>query len=137
MEKLLLRALLAGDELDVVDEQDLSVAVFISKVLCCVCANRLHQIIGEGFGGDIEHAQSPSIGGLADSVEKVGFAQPYTAIDKERIISASRRLRHSLGSGLSQAITRTDDKIVKRVDYIQARIGSRGRRAGVAPVVKE
>ena len=54
VEELLLRALLAREELDVVDEEDVDVAVPVLELVRDPGADRLDEIVHEAFRGDVE-----------------------------------------------------------------------------------
>ena len=58
MEQLLLGAFLAGDELDVVDEQNVRRPVLFAECGHVLAANRLNQVVGEGFRGNVAEVEA-------------------------------------------------------------------------------
>ena len=54
MEEFFLRRFLFSQKLDIVNEQDIDVAVFIAKGFCCIVLDGIDQFIGESLGTDIE-----------------------------------------------------------------------------------
>jgi hypothetical protein len=71
VEELLLRALLAGDELDVVDEQQIEGAIFRAKLAGAVIADGIDEVVGEALGGEIEQAP----GGVAAGARLSGASR--------------------------------------------------------------
>jgi hypothetical protein len=99
VEELLLRALLAGDELDVIDQEEIDGAVLGAELGGAVVADRVDELVREALGGEIEQAEGRVEASdlVADRVEQVGLAQADTAVDEERVVG----LRGQLGDGLA------------------------------------
>lgn len=53
MEEFFLRRFLFSQKLDIVNEQDIDVAVFIAKGFCCIVLDGIDQFIGESLTGCI------------------------------------------------------------------------------------
>jgi hypothetical protein len=85
VEELFLGAFLAGDELYVIHEKDIHLAVFGTEVIRGLVADGIDEVIGKGFRGHIEDAGVPTDREIADGVEQVGLAQADTAVDEEGI----------------------------------------------------
>ena len=88
MEELLLRPLLAGDELDIIDQEEIDGAVLGAELGGPVVADRVDELVCEALGGEIEQAEGRVESGdlVADGVEQVGLAEADAAVDEERVI---------------------------------------------------
>ena len=82
MEKFFLRAFFLGNKLNIIDEQNINIAVFISKFLVFIAADGIDQFIGESFTGDLEHfcfrIFIQDI--MGNRMHQMGFAQTYISI---------------------------------------------------------
>ena len=61
MEELLLGAELVGQELDVVDEEDVGIAETLAKRAGVARTNRAHELTGELLDGDVAHGQAVAV----------------------------------------------------------------------------
>ena len=75
VEELLLGLLLAGEELDVVDQEGLEAAVLGAEVIDASLAGGVDELGGELLGGDVEDAQAGLCQFMADGVDKVRLAR--------------------------------------------------------------
>ena len=91
VEELLLEALFALHELDVVDEQDVAVAVAALEGQGGRGAQGVDEVVHERLGGDVEHLAPGVVLGdvVPDGVEQVGLAQPRVAVDEERVVGTT------------------------------------------------
>ena len=115
VEKLLLRRLLAGDELDVVDQQHVGFPVFLAELLGGVVAHRGDDLVGELF---TVHVDDVEIGMVfldldLDGVEQVGLAQAGRPVDEQRVVGAGRIGRHRLGCRVGKLVGGTLDKVLE------------------------
>ena len=55
VEEFFLGGILAGDKLDIVDEQDVNIAIAIAKFFGLLATNGVDEIVGEFFARDIQH----------------------------------------------------------------------------------
>ena len=122
VEELLLRLHLALQELDVVDQQDVDVAVAALEVGRLVVADAVDEVVGELLGVHVAH---PDVGVevarvVADRVQQVGLAQPGLAVDEERVVGLGRRLGDRDRGGVGEAVARADDEGVEGVLRVQA-----------------
>ena len=129
MEELLLRPLLAGDELDVVDEQEVDVPVAPPKLRRAVVADRVDQLVGEPLGGDVDDDHSrEQLGALvADRVQEMRLAQADPAVDEEGVVGLRGQLGYCLTGGLGKLVRGPDDEGVEGVARIQPLRGSATR----------
>ncbi len=115
MEKFFLGRFFAGDKLDIVNQQDVDAAIFLSKGLGGVRADRIDQVVGKLFGRNIQHLQAAPGAVVADGVQQVGLSQPDPAVQEERIISLGWFFGHRLRGGMRQPVAGPNHKIIKAV----------------------
>ena len=100
MEKLLLRRVASGDELNVVYAEDIGGAVLVAELRGGLLGNRVDHLVGEVLALQIEN---PELGAgflyvIGDSVEQVGLADAARTVDEERVIGVGIGVR--LAGGL-------------------------------------
>jgi hypothetical protein len=86
VKELLLGALLARDELDVVDQQEIDGAIPVPEVGRLVVADGADQLVGELLGREVLDTEL-RVGAsdlMADGVEEVRLAETDAAVDEER-----------------------------------------------------
>ena len=95
VEELLLGLGLALQELDVVDQQHVDVAVAALEAVLPVVADRVDELVGELFARDVAdlRAAVEAADVVADRVQQVGLAQPGLAVDQERVVGLARAPR--------------------------------------------
>jgi len=121
MEEFLLRPLLSGDELNIIDQQEIDRPVACTEVGRVVVADRIDELVGETLRREIgdHHAGEQAATLVTARVEQVRLAEADTAIDEQRVIGARRELRHRLTGGLGELVRGSDDERVERVARIQ------------------
>ena len=121
VEELLLRLHLALQELDVVDEQDVDVAVAALEVRRLVVADAVDEVVGELLGVHVAHphVRVEVARVVADRVEQVGLAQPGLAVDEQRVVRLGRRLGDGDGGRVGEPVARADDEGVEGVLGVQ------------------
>ena len=121
MEELLLNAFLAGQELHVVDEQDVRLAMFAAEADQLIVLNGLDVFVGEFFGRKIRDARAFFGAGnvLANGVQQMRLAQTHPAIKEKRIVGFARRLRDGHGGGMGVVVVLTHDEGFEGVFGIQ------------------
>ena len=135
MEELLLGALLAGDKLDIVDRQQVGLAVLFLKFGGGAVADGQNQLVGEFLALDV---QQPVFGvGLpdpaADGVNQVGLAQSAAAVQKQRVVAFGGVVGHRPGGGVRQAVAGADHEGLEGILLfgLELRLGGgRGGRGG-------
>ena len=129
VEELLLRALLAGDELDVVDQEEVDRAVLGAELRGAVVADGVDEIVREALGGEVEQAerrvQARDL--VTDRVEEVRLAEADTAVDEERVVGLRRQLGDRLAGGLGELVGVADHEGLEGVAGREA-VGERHRR---------
>ena len=108
VEELFLRALLSGDELDIVDEEHVDAPVTLAELLALLCADRVDELVGELFARRVCHALLGVARDhrVADRVHEMCLPEPRAAINEERVVAVARPLGHREGGGVSEAVVR-------------------------------
>ena len=131
VEELLLRRVLAGDELHVVDHQHVDRAEHLLEAVHLLEAQRRDEAVHELLGREVEH---PRLGVAAahlpgDGVHQVGLAEADAAVEEQRVEAHRPALGHALGDpargGVRQLVRLADDEIVEGAAPVERR-----RRAG-------
>src|SRR5205823_9662039 len=90
--------------------------------------NWVDEFVYENLTREVHHFPGflfvPNI--LTDRLHQVGFAQSDSAIDKEWVIGASRRLRHGQARRMRDLIVRTDNEGLEGIARVQAHAGTDG-----------
>ena len=140
MEEAFHRLLLVADELNVVDEEDVELAVAAVErldlgVIRLIEANRVNELVRELFGVNVadlqvgHHRQRV----VADGLQQVRLAQPGVAVDKEGIERRSRALGGRQGRGVRETVRGADHEGIEGELWVQvrrARVGVRGGQGG-------
>ena len=109
MEELLLGGLLAGDELNVVHQQQVGLAVLLAEFLRAAGPDGGDDLVGELLTVHIDDIEIRMV--LADldlnGVQQVGFAQARVAVDEQGVG------RHSLGCRIGELVGGAADKVLK------------------------
>ena len=121
VEEFLLRALLAGQELDVVDEQDVHVAVLVAERQRLAVLDGVDHLVGEPLRRDVVDAQPGPrlLGCVADGVEEMGLAEPRSAEDEERVVDRPGVGRHGEAAGVGEAVARAHDEAAEREPRVE------------------
>ena len=119
MEELLLGPVLAGQELDVVDEQDITVAVALAEFVHLVSPDRLDHLVHEPLAGHVGDLALAALlhHGMADRVHQVGLAEADSAIQEKRVISLPWGVCDSASGGMSEA------RIMPRDEGVEGELG--------------
>lgn len=115
MEELLLGGLLAGDELDIVHQQQVGGPYFMRKSSVLPARMAGDQLVGELLAGDV-HDDKVRMGALdlgLDRGQQVGLAQAGPAVDEQGVIGSGRVGRHSLGCRKGKLVGRAFDEVLE------------------------
>ena len=117
VEELLLDPLLVLEELDVVDQEDVVVAVALLEALDALVAQRVDEVVHERLARDVPRREVAGVLGHVggDRLEEVGLPQPGAAVDEERVVGLRRRLRDRERGRVREAVRRADDERVEGV----------------------
>ena len=139
--KLLLRALLVADELDVVDQQHIGGAEALLEHHRLLLPDRLNELVHEPFGGEVEDPPPRLAAADAprDRVQQVGLAEPDAAVEVERVEREAIHARDLLRRGVGELVRLADHEfaeceaaIERRAEIGQCRILRPGGRAGTS-----
>ena len=130
VEELLLGSFLALQELDVVDEQDVDVAVAPLERDLAVVPQAVDEVVGELLGGDVAHPHpgEQPLGVVPDGVQQMRLAQPGVTPDEQRVVGPRRRLGDRDRGRVREPVGRADDERVERVPLVQPGVRTRGDR---------
>ena len=121
VEELLLRPLLVGDELDVVDEEEVDPPVAGAELVDLALLDRGDELVGELLAGRVDDALARELGDhlVADGVHQVGLAEADAAVQEERVVGVARALRDRQARRVGQAVGRPDDEVGERVARVE------------------
>jgi hypothetical protein len=128
VEELLLGALLALQELDVVDQQDVVVPVAALEGAGAVVADGVDELVGELLAGHVPDARlGVEVAGVVpDGVQQVGLAQPGSPVDEERVVGLGRGLGHGHRGRVGEPVGRPDHEPFEGV--LGSQLGTVGGR---------
>ncbi len=121
VKEFFLRLLLAGEDVDVVDEQQVGLAVTPLEVIHRAVLDGVDDVVEELLGGDICDPD----GGVAlqdpvgDGLHQVGLSEAGGAIDEERVIRLARRFGDRRGGRGGELVGLADDEMVESISIIQ------------------
>jgi hypothetical protein len=117
VEELLLEALLALEELDVVDEQDVVGAVALLEALDPLVAERVDEVVDEGLARHVAHGERGRVlrDVLRHGLQEMRLAKAGAAVDEERVVGLRWRLGDRECSRMREAVGRPDDERVEGV----------------------
>ena len=123
MEKFLLGTLLSYNKLDIIDQENVVVAVFFPK-LCggniIFVSDRVDQLIGKGLGTDVKNLGFRVVFQykMSDCMHQMGFSKSYASVDKQRIVDFARRFRYRKGCRVGQIVVGADYKGIKGILWV-------------------
>ena len=117
VEELFLRPLLVGDELDVVDEEQVDPAVAGPELVDLALLDRGDELVGELLARRVDDALARELGDdlVADGVHQVGLAEADAAVQEERVVGVAGALRDRQARRVGEAVGRADDEVRERV----------------------
>ena len=133
VEELLLGPLLVGDELDVVDEEQVDPAVAGPELVDLALLDRGDELVRELLGRRVDDALARELGDdlVADRVHQVGLAEAHAAVQEQRVVGVARALRDRQARRVGEAVGRADDEVRERVAGVD--VGRRRPRRRPAP----
>ena len=112
VEKFFLRALLASEKLDVVDQEQIRLPIAFAKFHQIVVLNRVDKFVDEKLARKVHDLRvfllHPDV--LADRLHQVRLAEPDPAVNEERVVRPRGRLRDGETRRVGDFVVRADDK---------------------------
>src|SRR6056297_527259 len=122
MEEFFLRTVLAGEELDVVDQQRVDTPVARLESVDGRVAQRLDHLADEFFRVQVDDLEIGIALGqfMPYRVQQMGLAEPGAAVKKQREVRLAWILGDLLGRGESELVGLAEYEIVELVAVIEA-----------------
>ena len=122
MEELFHRRLFTRQKLDIVNQQNIDIAVNLLERRTLIVTNRVNEVIRELLRIHVAHPQIwvKILGVVADRVQQVGLTQPRTAVDEQRIVDNAGLLRHRESACVRKAVGLTNHEGVEGVVWVQS-----------------
>ncbi|MNW55056.1 hypothetical protein D3C74_326930 [compost metagenome] len=133
VEELLHRLFLALQELDVVDQEHVDVAVAPLERPGLALADRVDEVVRELLGVHVAHAdvRVQVVRVVADRVQEVRLAEAGLPVDEEGVVGLGRRLGDRDSGSVREPVRRSDDERLEDVLRVQpGRLGGRTLRGG-------
>ena len=116
MEEFFLRLLLAGDELNIVHQQQVGLTVLLAHLGGFALADGVDQFVGEIVA---LHVCDLGVGVVAadhigDGVDQVGLTQTGVTVDQQGVVVLGGMLRDRLGGGVGQLVGRAHHEGLER-----------------------
>ena len=125
VEEFLLRGILSGDKLNIVDQKNVAAAVFFVEFIHFVPGKALDHLVGEFIALDINYVDirffSPDL--VDNGVHQVGLSQSARSVYEQRVVIHCRSCRNGGAGGVCEFIGVSDDEVVKGVLEIVRRQG--------------
>jgi hypothetical protein len=121
--ELLLRALLARDELDVVDQQRIGDLELAAERSHLVGTKSLHHFLRELFALVVQNLAAPCLQTVGDGDEQVRLSQPDLPEEEEWVAAGDLALGDLLRADVGKSVALADDEVVERlagIDPVQA-----------------
>ena len=143
VEELFLEALLAGEELDVVDQEDVDFPVALLELGQRPVSDRFDEAVHELLARDVPHSKTRVLVGHigGDGAQEVRLAEAGGAVDEQGVVVLCRLTGHGECGGVGEPVRGADDEVVEGephrlcVGVHQKRIGFEG--SGVVTVVRK
>ncbi len=127
MEELFLGRVLARDELNVVDHEDVNRTEHLFEVDHLAVFERGDEAIHELLSREIHHVHFGRTAAdfMGNGVHQVGFTQTNATIEEQRVKGDRATFGNATGRSMSEFVRFADNEIVERIARIQRRIGNR------------
>ncbi len=115
--KELLFGLFAFEELDVVDQEHVGMAVFVAKFERLIVLDRDDELVGELLRGHVHDAGARILvqHAVPDRMHQMGLAQTDPAVEKQRVVGAGRGFGDRQRRGMREAVGIAYDELIEGV----------------------
>src|SRR5699024_7806073 len=105
--------------------QYIDFAIFAFEFAGLTFLDRVNDVVGEFLAVDVSHAsrgvQVEDV--VTDGVQEMGLAESGLPVNDQRVISLAGSFGHGHGSGMREAVGRTDDEVFEDIALVETRIG--------------
>ena len=124
VEELFLSGLLALQELCVIHNQQIEVSIAILEILAPTSGNRVNELIGEFFTGDIldAHVGPQLLCIMSSRVQEVSFAQSGFSPDHQRVVRLTGIFRHCAAGRVRQTVGIAGHERIEGVPIVHVRL---------------
>src|SRR6185437_1293731 len=121
VEELLLGALLLGQELDIVNEQNIHVAKLVAEAGHLVVAQRIDHLVGELLARQVAdgHLRLAAFDLMPDGLHEMSLAHADSAIEEERVVGLGGPLGHGQRGGVSKLVAGADHESIEGVARVK------------------
>ena len=112
MEKFLLGPFPSGQELHVIDDQDVRTPKLVLELCHPVALDVHHQLVGERFRRQIHDPLAPVAAQrrVSDRIDEVCLSEAHAAIHEERVVAVAGPLADGRGRGMRKLVAAADDE---------------------------
>ncbi len=106
VKKLFLGALFAGQELDVIDQQQIDIAEALTEAGHAVMLDAVDQLIGELLAGNVADRKVGAVllHLVPDGLHQVGLAHSHSTVEEQRVVGLGRPLGDCQRGGVRKLI---------------------------------
>jgi hypothetical protein len=121
VEELFLGPLLVGDELDVVDEEQVDPAVAGPELVDLALLDRGDELVRELLAGGIHHPLARELGDdlVADGVHQVGLAETHPAVQEQRVVGVPGSFGDGQAGGVGEPVGGPNDEVGEGVARVE------------------
>ena len=121
-----------SEELDVVDQQDVDLAVATLEGVAAVRADGVDELVEERLRGDVTDlvVLVVVVDVVADGVQQVGLAESGRAVDEQGVVRPRRCLGDPQGRSQGELVGRTLDERLERVARVESGLVEQRRAVG-------
>ena len=115
MEKFLLGGFLAGDELNIINEEQVTFPVFVAEFHVFAAGNGGNQLVGEFVALDINDVRLWILAAdvVGDGIQQVGLTHAGRAVDEQGIIHLPRIFGDGDGGTVGKPVAGADHEIIE------------------------
>ncbi len=134
MEERVLGGVFTPEKLDVINEENIDLAISLIKRRHLVCRDRIDVVVGEFFARHIAnlHSGEESLCVVTNGMEKVCFAESRAAVDKEGVVGLGGGFADGERGRVGESVGRPDDEVVECVLGVEPGLASGNRHGGWA-----
>ena len=129
MEEFFLGLILTLQKLNVVDQQEIDIAIAALELGVLTVLDGLDKLVGEGLGGDVNHLEGVQIpvGSIAYGLDQVGLAEAHPAVDQTGIVGGTGILGDRYGRVGGEGVVLADNEVLEGIVTSQVGVFTGGR----------